>query len=226
MSRFLRFVVEETAAGRSAGLKEYVVALRVFDKAESFDPAVDPAVRVEASKLRAKLARYQETEGRHDPLVIEIPKGHYAAKFSARAGSGASEPGKGRPRSSNHGPCGPCRPPRAGQSGLIQDRGTSGKVNIKPRSQNLSYPGLELKMTLVSLILFNDSLVTPRRLESEMASSFPSSSPAANRSNAVTSATGSATPVLGGSSSALTAMTANHARATTQMVLIHDVRDS
>ena len=33
MSRFLRFVVEETAAGRAAGLKEYVVGLRVFDKA-------------------------------------------------------------------------------------------------------------------------------------------------------------------------------------------------
>jgi TolB-like protein len=84
MSRFLRFVVEETAAGRSAGLKEYVVALRVFDKAESFDPTVDATVRVEASKLRAKLARYYETEGRGDPLIIEIPKGRYGARFRAR----------------------------------------------------------------------------------------------------------------------------------------------
>src|SRR5829696_480788 len=90
MSRFLRFVVEETAAGRAASLKEYVVARRVFDKAESFDPTVDPTVRVEASKLRAKLARYYDTEGRDDPLVIEIPKGRYGARFRARVDSVAS----------------------------------------------------------------------------------------------------------------------------------------
>ena len=87
MSRFLRFVVEETAAGRAAGLKEYVVGLRVFDKAESFDPTVDPTIRVEASKLRAKLARYYETEGRGDSTIIEIPKGHYGARFCARPDS-------------------------------------------------------------------------------------------------------------------------------------------
>ena len=82
MSRFLQFVVEETVAGRGGDLKEYVVGLRVFDKPESFNPTVDPTVRVEASKLRAKLARYYELEGRHDPFVVEIPKGHYAARFS------------------------------------------------------------------------------------------------------------------------------------------------
>jgi TolB-like protein/Tfp pilus assembly protein PilF len=84
MSRFLRFVVDETVAGRGGDLKEYVVGLRVFDKPESFNPAVDPTVRVEASKLRAKLARYYELEGQHEPVVVEIPKGHYAAGFSLR----------------------------------------------------------------------------------------------------------------------------------------------
>ena len=57
MSRFLRFVVEETLKGRADDLKEYVVGLRVFDKPESFDSTADPTVRAEASKLRAKLAR-------------------------------------------------------------------------------------------------------------------------------------------------------------------------
>ena len=85
MSRFLRFVVEETVAGRGGDLKEYVVGLRVFDRPESFNPTADPTVRVEASKLRAKLARYYELEGRNDPVVVVIPKGHYAATFSLRA---------------------------------------------------------------------------------------------------------------------------------------------
>ena len=90
MSRFLQFVVEETVAGRGGDLKEYVVGLRVFDKPESFNPTVDPTVRVEASKLRAKLARYYDLEGRHDPVVVEIPKGHYAARFSLRPRSEVS----------------------------------------------------------------------------------------------------------------------------------------
>src|SRR5262245_45874221 len=81
MSRFLRFVVEESAAGRGGDLKEYVIGVRVFAKAESFDPSIDPTVRVEASKLRARLTRYYETEGQEDSLCIEIPKGHYYARF-------------------------------------------------------------------------------------------------------------------------------------------------
>ena len=101
MSRFLRFVVEETVAGRGGDLKEYVVGLRVFDKPESFNPTVDPTVRVEASKLRAKLARYYELEGRHDPVVVEIPKGHYAARFSSRP----DVRGQPRPAPSNRRRC-------------------------------------------------------------------------------------------------------------------------
>jgi Tol biopolymer transport system component len=84
MTRFLRFVVEESSAGRASELKEYVVGVRVFDKAESFDPSIDPTVRVEAAKLRAKLTRYYETEGRSDAVVIDIPKGHYCARFRIR----------------------------------------------------------------------------------------------------------------------------------------------
>ena len=84
MSRFLRFVVEETVSGRAGDLKEYIVGLRVFDRPESFDPTVDPTVRVEASKLRAKLDSVLRTEGRRDSLTIAIPKGHYRATFSRK----------------------------------------------------------------------------------------------------------------------------------------------
>jgi hypothetical protein len=81
MSRFLQFVVEETLAGRGGDLKEYIVGIRVFDKADAYDPAVDPTVRAEASKLRARLARYYQTEGQRDAVRIEIPKGGYSARF-------------------------------------------------------------------------------------------------------------------------------------------------
>jgi len=51
---FLSFVVENTLAGRIGHLKEYVIGLEVFGKDESFDPRLDPIVRVEAGRLRAK----------------------------------------------------------------------------------------------------------------------------------------------------------------------------
>ena len=81
MSRFLRFVVEEALAGNGDRIKEYVIALEVFEKRDDYDPQADSTVRTEASKLRARLNRYYETEGREDPVVITIPKGTYVPMF-------------------------------------------------------------------------------------------------------------------------------------------------
>ena len=57
LKRFLAFVVEETAAGRGGQLKEYVIGVQVFDKNVSFDPRTDPIVRVQARRLRVRLAK-------------------------------------------------------------------------------------------------------------------------------------------------------------------------
>src|SRR5262249_12070847 len=81
MSRFLRFVVERTIDGSAAEIKEYVVAIEVFDKPPSYDPQADSTVRTEASKLRTRLARYYETHGRDDSVLISIPKGAYVPVF-------------------------------------------------------------------------------------------------------------------------------------------------
>ena len=56
---FLRFVVEETLAGRENELKAYTIATCVFGRDKSFDPLLDPVVRVEAAKLRNKLENYE-----------------------------------------------------------------------------------------------------------------------------------------------------------------------
>ena len=55
MVRFLRFVVEKTLAGAAGELKEYLLGVEVFDRAESFDPKLDTIVRVEARRLRTTL---------------------------------------------------------------------------------------------------------------------------------------------------------------------------
>src|SRR6266571_9537 len=63
LSRFLRYVVQETLDGRADQVKEYRIALDVFDRPESYDPQIDSLVRVEASKLRLKLGQYYAAAG-------------------------------------------------------------------------------------------------------------------------------------------------------------------
>ncbi len=55
LSRFLKFVVDETLNGRADRLNQYAIAQDVFDRNEAFDPAIDAIVRVEAGRLRSKL---------------------------------------------------------------------------------------------------------------------------------------------------------------------------
>ena len=84
LRNFLSFVVERTLAGRSDELKESVIAMEAFNRRASFDPRLDAFVRVQAGRLRTALTEYYETEGAGDPVAIEMPKGSYAATFSAR----------------------------------------------------------------------------------------------------------------------------------------------
>jgi serine/threonine-protein kinase len=84
LKRFVSFIVGETVGGRSADLKEYVIGVHVFGKDPSFDPRTDPIVRVQARRLRTRLARYYRDEGNADELVIDLPKGGYAPVFRVR----------------------------------------------------------------------------------------------------------------------------------------------
>ncbi len=81
LARFLRFVVEETLAGRGGQIKEYSIAIQVFGRQPSYDPQVDSLVRVQASLLRTRLSEYYSAEGQTEAIRIEIPKGGYAPIF-------------------------------------------------------------------------------------------------------------------------------------------------
>jgi len=81
--RFLAYAVEEMLAGNAHLLKEYVIATAALGRDVSFDPRLDPIVRTEARKLRARLAKYYEVEGARDPLRIDLPKGSYVPSFHA-----------------------------------------------------------------------------------------------------------------------------------------------
>ena len=80
-SAFLRFIVEETLAGRGDRIKAYTIATTVLERDETFDPQADPIVRIEASRLRRSLERYYLVAGQGDLIRIEIPKGAYVPTF-------------------------------------------------------------------------------------------------------------------------------------------------
>lgn len=80
VTSLLRHVVEKAASGHADEIKEYTIALEVFGRS-SYDTRIDSLVRVQAAKLRKMLATYYETEGRGDPVRIEIPKGSYVPAF-------------------------------------------------------------------------------------------------------------------------------------------------
>jgi adenylate cyclase len=81
-SRFLRYVVDETLAGRGERLKGYTLAVEVFDRPADFDAQTDPLVRVEAGRVRRRLVEYYARAGRADPVVVELPRGGYAVVCS------------------------------------------------------------------------------------------------------------------------------------------------
>jgi hypothetical protein len=82
--RFLEYLVNETLAGRGERLKAYNVALEVFDRPETFDPVIDPLVRIEAARLRDKLREYYAGDGQRDPILIDLPKGTYTPHIEFR----------------------------------------------------------------------------------------------------------------------------------------------
>jgi hypothetical protein len=85
LCKFLRYVVETQLAGEGHTIKEFVVATEVYGRDVTYDPQIDSTVRVEASRLRAKLREYYASEGASADVEIELPKGSYAPLFHFRA---------------------------------------------------------------------------------------------------------------------------------------------
>ncbi|MCC6364788.1 MAG: tetratricopeptide repeat protein [Bryobacterales bacterium] len=84
LSRFLRYTVEQVLENPVPVLKEYAIALEVFDKPKDFDPRLDPIVRVEARRLRSRLREYYESAGKNDEVLILFGRSGYTPAFTLR----------------------------------------------------------------------------------------------------------------------------------------------
>lgn len=84
LRKLLRYLARHAIERPGIPLKEYQIATEEFGRPTNFDPAVDSMVRVQAGRLRAKLAEYYATEGTQDAIRIELPKGTYNLCFHRR----------------------------------------------------------------------------------------------------------------------------------------------
>jgi adenylate cyclase len=82
LCRFLTHIVNRTIDGDIDSLKEFSIAMEVFDRTSKYDPNIDAIVRVEARRLRGKLkAYYEEGQGTVDPVLIGLRPGSYVPVF-------------------------------------------------------------------------------------------------------------------------------------------------
>jgi hypothetical protein len=81
LCKLLRYLADHAIRKPGVALKEYQIATEVFGRPTEFDPQLDSLVRVQAGRLRSKIAEYYASEGADDPILVELPKGTYAVTF-------------------------------------------------------------------------------------------------------------------------------------------------
>jgi hypothetical protein len=84
LCKLLRYLADHAMEHPGVPVKEYQLATEVFGRPAAFDPHLDSTIRVQAGRLRAKLAEYYASEGADDPVLVEMPKGTYLLSFHTR----------------------------------------------------------------------------------------------------------------------------------------------
>jgi hypothetical protein len=87
LARLLSYLCERVFAGETDRIKEYSVGVDVFRRGTAFDQESDSIVRVEANRLRKRLAAYYARTGQFHRIQITIPVGQYVPKFEAASTS-------------------------------------------------------------------------------------------------------------------------------------------
>jgi hypothetical protein len=90
LTHLLSYLCEKTFAGETDQIKEYSIALDVFDRRDSFDQDTDSIVRVQANRLRKRLSEYYTGEGADHAIHIAIPVGQYVPQFQRIEGTAGS----------------------------------------------------------------------------------------------------------------------------------------
>ena len=95
LCKLLRYLAKHAVDHPGTPIKEFQIATEVFGRSTDFDPQLDSMVRVQAGRLRSKLAEYYSADGVEDPIVVELPKGTYVLSFHHRTAPAQKSPSSG-----------------------------------------------------------------------------------------------------------------------------------
>jgi hypothetical protein len=78
---FLFYIADCAIRNAPEDATEQQIGFRVFGRSPGYNSSEDSIVRSHARLLRQKLASYFAEEGRDEPIMVDVPKGHYLPVF-------------------------------------------------------------------------------------------------------------------------------------------------
>ena len=84
LQELLHYLCDCALNGSDTPVKEQQIGIAVFGRSPGYDTNQDTIVRVGVSKLRKQLQQHFLSEGLHEPIIVEIPKGAYTPRFQPR----------------------------------------------------------------------------------------------------------------------------------------------
>jgi hypothetical protein len=85
LSDFLLYISDRQLRGKGSEITEQRIGVLVFGRPEGYNSNEDNIVRNYARTLRKRIDEYFETEGSHETLRLEIPRGGYIPVFVEKA---------------------------------------------------------------------------------------------------------------------------------------------
>jgi hypothetical protein len=92
LSEFLLYICERQLWNQSSELTEQRIGVHVFGRSEGYNSNDDNIVRNYARTLRKRVEDYFATEGKHEDLKLEIPRGAYVPVFYSRPPENLPQP--------------------------------------------------------------------------------------------------------------------------------------
>jgi hypothetical protein len=84
LRELLLYLGESALKAPQTPLTEQQVGIAVFNRSAGYDTSSDTIVRVQASEIRKRLKHYFDSEGRQEPIVMDLPRGSYVPVFYYR----------------------------------------------------------------------------------------------------------------------------------------------
>src|SRR5690349_11494116 len=79
--KLLEYLCNKVLLGEAEHIKAATIAIEVFGRQWDFDESKDAIVRVEAHRLRRKLAKYYEEDGANSHIRVVLAPGGYVPEF-------------------------------------------------------------------------------------------------------------------------------------------------